>query len=1298
MASCVSYLFCCEKVVSNIVFFVLLFRDACRDYTVVSRANFKIFWLNTSKCCTQELILEKMHRLKVMLQAEDCDVKFSQYNGNTKNQIVHMRNHLRKLLEKAQFKNSLIVLVDVQDENICKAFYELPCKFLITTRHLERLEFIPHEKKNVIEINDGFTLEETETLFRKAFKNKILPNDMTEYINNFHSTCNGHPFILSLVAKSFHNFNESEVEREKRCANWIKSLSEYNLQDREDLLQMSMMKSMNFLKEEQQICYKMMVIFTDNRDVPFGVLERYWKKNPVETEAIIVRLQKYSLIETCMDDPNEKTCCLHYLHYHFLLQVTNKDERLEYHKMIIDCYEVDKVLRDRKDVSLDFPKDNYFHSYIPYHMIGADRKDLFKLYFDFDFLEQKMRFTKLVGTIGDLERFSEFIIAENASQEVYVDELIKFLANSERQIYESNDVSLLQIALNSSEIIQQRAKKQITKFPFRVWMKDINHGEQTQIIQIRGNSQPQIVRFVKLNDELVCLISLKDTDIFLQNIAHSYHNVAVLYKNEHQSKILDLQCFRDQCFLTLTENGKIAIYSLQHMFLQEFSSQNLVRSNVVSDSIVQRIDYEKQDEITCFTVTNDELSQVDLIIGTSSGALRFFSWKNRKFEEDKKLTIKSKFANLHRFVKVEAAVTNAGDNFNLNLVFEYLMLINKVGDIKFIDLKNSSEMLMSNEWRTLYMPIEMHRGHCKTLKRSITICVGKRKVVQVTHRQVFNGRVIDVSFDDIYTCDSDHDILSSAMSVDAKFVILGTTKGIFIVNRFDREIVMRKNISDKVLSLDIHHDEDAMYILSSIFEDSQQVINLHGFDENSEDYNKLLPILAGGDLFDVKKSSTSMEMVVFDDKKNIQFRNSSDVYKPFDKPFEQKRSKYDIKKLIYAGEEAILTGCINGKIIKFNAKGRQNEICSLASEISYLEMTGEVIVASCNSEYVIICHQEKTILKYSGKITKAFQYANHEIMLVKKDCSLEFFNSISNRIEKEKILAESEDEFCTAQAFSVKNVFVSSSKKRVYIWNFEESSEIKRIDLDDSSFEISALAVSQDNSVLAIGCSNGKIEVNNYLVFPFTKKIDHQYFNQFNFSSSPSQIVNLINGTSMTKLAAGTDSMINRVREINNLYFSPWDSPNDPLILLSVSNSLNFWNIKAVQNNSYLEYSRKLSTSNKLRVSSRFRSPLKMSSPLSVDDNLTATTQNLSLHNSNPWRNKTGSSDKPELLSCHKLIGKSAKKVIFNDDFDKFLTIDNEGNIYYLRLLNNDFTESSMDFSDNADDFDDNGNPMRNFQ
>lgn len=195
------------------------------------------------------------------------------------------------------------------------------------------------------------------------------------------------------------------------------------------------------------------------------------------------------------------------------------------------------------------------------------------------------------------------------------------------------------------------------------------------------------------------------------------------------------------------------------------------------------------------------------------------------------------------------------------------------------------------------------------------------------------------------------------------------------------------------------------------------------------------------------------------------------------------------------------------------------------------------------------------------------------------------------------------------------------------------------------------------------------------------------------FKSYFPQIVNLVNGTSMTRLAAGTDSGISRVKEINNLYFSPWESPNDPIILLSVSNSLNFWNIKAVQNNNSLEVSRKMSTSNKLRVSSRFRSPLKLSN-LPVDDMMAVATQQISLIDSNPWSNKTGPLDKPELLSSHKLIGKSAKKVIFNDEFEKFVTIDNEGNIYYLRLIKN----SSNNSNASGGGYDGNGNLMQILQ
>lgn len=81
-------------------------------------------------------------------------------------------------------------------------------------------------------------------------------------------------------------------------------------------------------------------------------------------------------------------------------------------------------------------------------------------------------------------------------------------------------------------------------------------------------------------------------------------------------------------------------------------------------------------------------------------------------------------------------------------------------------------------------------------------------------------------------------------------------------------------------------------------------------------------------------------------------------------------------------------------------------------------------------------------------------------------------------------------------------------------------------------------------------------------------------------------------------------------------------------------------------------------------------------------------TDNLTLNEShtNPWHGKTGSSDKPELLSCIKLVAKSAKRIIYNEDFTRFVTIDNEGNVYHLRLID--------ETSDSQLPVDYNGNPL----
>lgn len=153
------------------------------------------------------------------------------------------------------------------------------------------------------------------------------------------------------------------------------------------------------------------------------------------------------------------------------------------------------------------------------------------------------------------------------------------------------------------------------------------------------------------------------------------------------------------------------------------------------------------------------------------------------------------------------------------------------------------------------------------------------------------------------------------------------------------------------------------------------------------------------------------------------------------------------------------------------------------------------------------------------------------------------------------------------------------------------------------------------------------------------------------------------------------------------LHFSPWTDSNDPLILLSLSESVIFWNIRSIQNNPM--DLKKNDVNSRVRVSHRFKSPLKPYTPASDTKFLTAT-ENLTLNDSNPWRKKTGASDKRELLSCIKLVAKSAKRIIFNEDFTRFVTIDNEGNIYHLRMINETF--------ENQLTIDLNGNPPKRIE
>lgn len=158
------------------------------------------------------------------------------------------------------------------------------------------------------------------------------------------------------------------------------------------------------------------------------------------------------------------------------------------------------------------------------------------------------------------------------------------------------------------------------------------------------------------------------------------------------------------------------------------------------------------------------------------------------------------------------------------------------------------------------------------------------------------------------------------------------------------------------------------------------------------------------------------------------------------------------------------------------------------------------------------------------------------------------------------------------------------------------------------------------------------------------------------------------------------------------LQFSPWSSkesaPSLPVILVSSSQELCFWNVTYAINNSptYLQQ-RFMKTS--LRFNGGDLSPLSDfcgkgsitmsnsssassgigSNDVSVDaELLTSAETKAKAVPSNIWSGMLGPSNKPELLACIKYVGNRADQIFSNEAFTSFLTVDDEGEIYFLRI------------------------------
>lgn len=205
------------------------------------------------------------------------------------------------------------------------------------------------------------------------------------------------------------------------------------------------------------------------------VLQKYWQlPSRSEVEEIIQRLDKLYLLE-CVIIDGEIYCSLHYHYYFYLTNLVSAEMKQNMHATLVKSYRIPEALRDRTEPNItDLLDDKYFHFYIGYHLKESGMLSLFPdLYFDFGFVEQKLRYTGLPNTLGDFNSYKSEITGHDSNRVRLLEDLTDFLANIEEILLRTPDTCLLQYALTTDNAVKIEAMLQARKFTNRIWFTDM---------------------------------------------------------------------------------------------------------------------------------------------------------------------------------------------------------------------------------------------------------------------------------------------------------------------------------------------------------------------------------------------------------------------------------------------------------------------------------------------------------------------------------------------------------------------------------------------------------------------------------------------------------------------------------------------------------------------------------------------------------------------------------------------------------------------------------------------------------
>ncbi|XP_065367238.1 uncharacterized protein Dark [Calliphora vicina] len=1254
--------------------------DVCSDFSVLKSMNFKIYWIDCSNCTSQQ---EDYRALQILMLKLNPLHKFE--NGSIGENVLRLKEQIKLQMKAKESRNEcLLVLANVQNVK-CQEAFNLDCKRLIITRNKKVSDYLSPKLNIHLTLNVGFSREEFFLLLDKYILHKYdWRKDSLDLANDMYHLSHGDPYLLSIIARNIR-------EKKSNWNEWMKNINNFSIPDLKFIRDVE--KSLLILKPDQLQLYATLAVFPYCAQIPVKLLSFLWNKTEYEAEVFVEKFHINSFVQKqILEDNDTIVCCVKYVYSSYIKNCKKMQQLIkpqELHSRIIEYYKVEENLNVRKDVDLDFDShDGYFFRWIGYHLHGANYKHLFpRLYKDFGFLGQKMRAVGLNNTIADLRNYDVEISL--GDRKYSFKKLKAFLAKMEEKIIHFPDCCLLQYALLSGDFISENALQQIEQFPRRLWLSESGQYQQWRFIF----SLPDSAKIVRILDQDLCIMALANNNTYLIDLSlDSRYSRLLLMEGVN---INNMQIFDNKNHvLTLDYYGNLKLWDISVEKRRILNQRRNVKANfnaTIACSANQIFpkqninDYiNSWSNIQTFYLEVGDDPKYTLLVSLKTGLLKFLDWNQTSKEFEQKsyqIPHKTEINKIHSISKIKThyMIIYYTDNGNM--------------DAKFLKLRNTEEETKKFDW-----PQNAKLVYHKVCN-DVVVLVFNHVVVRLslTFYPNFDGQ-LEVLYE------SPHCIINCGkLLLENKYLMLGTAKGLIIFDIAGGIETLESSVSENISSVDNYDLDDEefksmivcgcsnkniAYIFGLRLAADQTLVWEHSSAHQTENLEHLKQLkntrFLGRTMFDVSEEDDTLYAV--DSKNRIH-----QICRAETKNWSIIPSSLEIKDNvigIHCFKNSVIVAYENGDIYDLQQKRlivRTNEI--VGKDFYLKTVDDNILVASSAKEKTYVKHmttaKEMTIIdaltKYSNMVMgNYFLIVNNFGASLFFDCEKEFTLTFGIHAHSSLAACDLKDNVLFLGFYSYAVHIYNIVKNEDGSINCHKRSEIPPL----KDVQITCLTASNNAKLLAIGLDtavvNGLRSCGDIEVF----KLNDDYKPQLIYC------------------------LKSHVRPINDLKFSPLNE-----ILVSVAEQICFWNINYVLNNP-------LEVGSKKRHSSRFTSQKSAEEVdfkgvtcqqqrrdrfLNLEHQLFASSEsthkaghsnNNSINNSmeqsvgsddlnddsvfsssldkpeeSSWSCLTGPCDKPELLSCLKLDGNEAKKIVANKNFNQFYTIDDEGVYYNLQRI-----------------------------